>query len=360
MLHEFLESNRDEIIARSADRGRHRVPTRTGSGVPDGIPLFLEQLTTVLGGEPPSQATRSPRDALAHTATANGQDQLRGGLTVEQVVRAYGDVCQVVTELATEQGVRISTQEFKMFNGCLDDATAHAVAEYVTQRERASARADTERLGTLAHEMRNHLSAAMLSFDAIRTGQVGLAGRTSEVHARSLTRLRELIDRSLAEVRLDAGLHNVETIEVADILEEIEATLALQAKSRGLRLIVPPVAPELRVRGDRQTIAAVIANLVHNAIKFTKAESEVTIRTSASSTRVTIEVEDECGGIANEKLEQLFAPFAQGADDRTGLGLGLAICRRGAAANSGEVRARSLPGKGCVFALELPRFVAPG
>lgn len=356
MLHEFLESNRDEILARSEDRGSKRGPTSATPHLRHGIPVFLEQLTMVLGGKPRSGTIQSQRASLDASATANGEAQLHGGLTVEELVHAYGDVCQVVTELATEQDVPISTQEFKIFNGCLDDATAHAVTEYVTQRDRSRARADTERLGTLAHEMRNHLSAAMLSFDSIRAGRVGVAGRTSEVHARSLIRIRDLIDRSLAEVRLDAGLHSVETIAITELLEEIGVTASLQAQSRGLRLVVEPGASELRVRGDRQIIAAVVANLVQNAIKFTKPKTEITIRASASSARVMIDVEDACGGLANDKLEELFAPFSQGGGDRSGLGLGLTICRRGAAANGGEVRARNIPGKGCVFTLELPRF----
>ena len=63
---------------------------------------------------------------------------------------------------------------------------------------------------------------------------------------------------------------------------------------------------------------------------------------------------DQPDRIAPAKLESLFTPFSQQSADRSGLGLGLSIARRGAAANGGEVRARSVPGDGCVFTLELP------
>ena len=221
MLHDFLTSNRTEIVSRSAARGELRggVPA-THVQLDNGIPLFLAQLTRVLGGEPPSDVPSSARIALTASATANGEERQRGGFSVNDLVRAYGDVCQVVTELATEQGVPITTEEFKTFNGCLDDATAYAVTEYVAQRERSLAREDTERLGAMAHEMRNYLCAAILSFDSLRTGQVGLSGRTSEVHARSLLGLRDLVDRSLAQVRLDAGLHAAEDI-VAELVSKV-------------------------------------------------------------------------------------------------------------------------------------------
>jgi hypothetical protein len=59
-----------------------------------------------------------------------------------------------------------------------------------------------ERLGRLAHELRNLLNSAVLSFDVLKTGTVGLSGSTGAVLARSLMALRYLIDRELAEVRL--------------------------------------------------------------------------------------------------------------------------------------------------------------
>jgi len=56
--------------------------------------------------------------------------------------------------------------------------------------------------------------------------------------------------------------------------------------------------------------------------------------------------------------EDLFSPFQQRGADRSGIGLGLTICRRAAAANGGELRVRDLPGKGCVFTLDLPLHFA--
>jgi signal transduction histidine kinase len=176
------------------------------------------------------------------------------------------------------------------------------------------------------------------------------------VHARSLRGLRDLVDRSLAEVRLDSGLHAAEDIVVDELVDEIEVTSSLQARSRGVRLLVVAESAGLRVHGDRQTLAAALANLVQNAVKFTAKESEIIIRASARDGRVLIDVQDHCGGLAPEKLETLFAPFSQHSKDRSGLGLGLSICRRGAAANGGELRIRNLPGDGCVFTLDLPRL----
>ena len=68
-----------------------------------------------------------------------------------------------------------------------------------------------------------------------------------------------------------------------------------------------------------------------------------------------IGVEDECGGLPEGKAQALFAPFEQRAANRTGLGLGLSISRRAVEAMGGELRVRDVPGKGCVFTIDLPR-----
>src|SRR5882724_8960618 len=67
-----------------------------------------------------------------------------------------------------------------------------------------------------------------------------------------------------------------------------------------------------------------------------------------------IEVEDECGGLPAGLTEQLFLPFERRSADRTGLGLGLAISRQGVQANGGTLDVRNMPGKGCVFSINLP------
>jgi signal transduction histidine kinase len=70
---------------------------------------------------------------------------------------------------------------------------------------------------------------------------------------------------------------------------------------------------------------------------------------------VLIEIEDECGGLSPGEVEHLFRMFEQRGTDRTGLGLGLAISRQGVEDSDGTIRVRDLPGKGCVFTVDLPR-----
>jgi signal transduction histidine kinase len=67
-----------------------------------------------------------------------------------------------------------------------------------------------------------------------------------------------------------------------------------------------------------------------------------------------VEIEDECGGIPERKGD-LFQPFGnRRGRDRSGLGLGLSIARQAVRAHSGDIRVRNMPGKGCVFTIDVP------
>jgi signal transduction histidine kinase len=106
--------------------------------------------------------------------------------------------------------------------------------------------------------------------------------------------------------------------------------------------------------GDRQLLLAAAGNLLQNAFKFTQPGTEVTLHAHASGDRILIDVEDGCGGLPAGDAERLFVAFEQRGDDRSGVGLGLSIARRSVEANRGTLTARDMPGRGCVFTIDLP------
>ena len=374
MLHEFLSTNRDQLIVRCREKvASRRVPPPTELELRHGIPLFLDQLTVALrakalrrmheavDGAPALAAVHKHVGAtdIERTAGAHGNELLLKGYTVDQVVHDYGDLCQAVTELALEQNAPITTDEFGTLNRCLDNAIADAVTAFERERDELMAEANVEamnlRLGFLAHELRNLTTNAILAVAAIKRGNVGVAGATGAVLDRALIRLRDLIDRALVEVRLTAGSpQRRERIAVSKFIEEVSAGAAMEAQAHGVELTAVPTAESLTVDADPQILAGALANLLQNAFKFTKAHGRVMLKAYSAADRVLIEVEDECGGLVVGKIEQMFQPFEQLSGERAGLGLGLAISRRGVEANGGKLRVRDLPGVGCVFTVDLP------
>jgi signal transduction histidine kinase len=357
MLQEFIVANRDEIIARARLRVSGRAaPTSNDMRLAHGVPILLTQIVEALAAARTPRLVGAPATTqISDTAALHGHDLLKNGLTVAEVCNGYGDVCQVVTELAGEASAAISPQEYHVFNNCLDEAVAGAVTAYGQQRERDLTYEGTERLGVLAHEMRNLLNTMTLAFAIIREGKVGLGGSTGAMLARSLSALCALVDRSVDEVRLEADRPKLQPISMVEFMEEMQVSGAVHAEGYGLQLTVHPVDRDLIVDGDWHLLASAVSNLLQNAFKFTRARGRVTLSTSVTADRVLIEVADECGGLPPGKAQDLFRPFVQGSADRSGLGLGLTIARSAAHANGGDIRVLDIPGTGCVFTIDLPR-----
>ena len=364
MLHEFLQTHRAALIARCQQKRATR-PTRRGTdeGLEYGVPIFVDQLIETLRQESVSEPSASPTvpssSDIGRTAAQHGNDLLRRGFTVDQVVHDYGDLCQAVTEMAGEQRATVTTDEFRTLNRCLDDAIADAVAEFGRQRDQLTAaestRVTNERLAFFAHELRNLIGTATLAHAAIKRGSVGVAGATGTLLDRSLMRLRDLIDRTLIEVRLTAGIpERRERVVIADLVQEVQVAGAMEAEARNVVFTVAPVAAELVIDGDRAMLAAALANLLQNAVKFTRPDGRISLNAHAVGDRMLIEVEDECGGLPDGKEEEIFRVFGQVGSARTGLGLGLPISRRAIEANRGTLSVRTLPGRGCVFIVDLP------
>lgn len=227
MLHEFLTANRDELIRRCRSKVRKRdSPPVAPSELEYGVPLFLEQLVEALRCELASSAPgravvsgpwgRTPGAVeSSRTAALHGEELLAKGYTVDQVVHGYGDICQSITELARETRAPITVDEFHTLNRLLDDAIADAVSSYGRhQAHSAVAQEDPylqdpdlhERMGALADEQRKLVETALKALEALKAGNIGPMGATGTVLEASLIKLRDLVDRSLPELRLATGM----------------------------------------------------------------------------------------------------------------------------------------------------------
>jgi signal transduction histidine kinase len=377
MLHQFLSTHRSELIGRCRSKVVLRESPRLIEGELEyGIPFFLDQLIKTLLVEQTSDPMQSRKvsgpaggglpahSEMGETAALNGRELLRRGFTIEQVVHDYGDLCQAIMDLAFEASAPIGVDEFRTLNRCLDNVIAVAVTEFVYQRDFILAdhqnQALNARLGFFAHELRNLLYTATLAVTVIKAGKVGHSGAIGGVLDRSLVGLRNLIDRSLSEVRITAGLPRHHALfSLAEFIAEIKLSASLEAEIKGSKLTISAVDPDLAVDADRDLLFSAVGNLLQNAFKFTHSGTEVILNAYALADRILIEVEDHCGGLPPRFEERMFLPFAQGSIDRSGLGLGLSIAKSSAEANHGTLTVRDMPDRGCVFTLNLPRHSLP-
>jgi hypothetical protein len=213
MLHDFLTSNRKELIKRCREKVAKRFePAQTPAAIDHGVPLFLQQLVDTLRLEQSThtrdmsapERTPAPTE-IGRGAAIHGAELLRLGYTVDQVVHDYGDVCQAVTELAVEQKAPIAIDEFRTLNRCLDNAIADAVTAFGRSGQTTiNDRAETlnKRLDHFAEEQRRLVDIAIRSYNAIKTGSIGLSGSTGTLLTQALDDLRSLADRCLPEILL--------------------------------------------------------------------------------------------------------------------------------------------------------------
>ncbi len=375
MMHVFLSNNRDELIARCKAKVARR-PHRAASEfqLKNGVPIFLDQLQRTLQAEEvddadaslqisgPSGGDATATSEMGVSAAAHGKQLLELGFTVDQVVHAYGDLCQAITDLAFERDAPFGIDEFRTLNRCLDNAIAEAVTEFNFHRDASLARrygrSADERIGFLVHELRNSLSAAMLAAAAIETGSLSLTGATGAVLKRSLTAMKTLTDDAVKDVRSKITAQR-EVLHVESLVADAVNAASLYVEASGCKLTVAPVDPGLQVFASRDGLLAVLANLLQNAFKFTQHHTEVTLNTHVTSHSVKFEVTDHCGGLPPGGADALFAPFKQLSKDRSGLGLGLTIARQSVEADGGTLQVRNLPGSGCTFVVTMPRLTDP-
>jgi hypothetical protein len=186
-LHEFVTANREDIIHRCRAKVAMRTaPPSTEAEIEHGVPLFLKQLVDALRHGP------SKTHEIENAAAQHGHDLLLQGFSASQVVHDYGDVCQSITDLAVELDARISTDDFRTLNRCLDDAIAGAVTEHAVEQE-------VSRNG-VSQELLNLTTAAITALEAIKTGNVGVGGSTGAVLHRGLLRIRALLERPTTSV----------------------------------------------------------------------------------------------------------------------------------------------------------------
>jgi signal transduction histidine kinase len=376
MMHEFLTANRLNLIERCKAKVAMRNAEATNGERDHGIPLFIDQLIKTLQLEQSADPMSSRKvsgasgggthalSEISEAATEHGRELLQRGFTIDQVVHDYGDLCQAITDLAFEQRAPIEIDEFRTLNRCLDNAIAVAVTEFSYQRDFRVAETHAsdlnERLGMFSHELRNLLNTATLALSTIKARDIGLGGATGAVLERSLMRLRHLIDRSLSEVRMTAGLAiQYRLFSLADFIAEIKFSAALEARMRGCMLSVSTVDRRLAVDADRDLLFSAVGNLLQNAFKFSRDSSAVMLSAYANADRILIDVEDSCGGLPPGAAEGMFKPFTQSGGDKAGLGLGLSIARRSVEANAGTLSVRNVPGSGCVFTIDIPRHTLP-
>ncbi|MBC7974812.1 MAG: HAMP domain-containing histidine kinase, partial [Myxococcales bacterium] len=277
------------------------------------------------------------------------------GFSLDSVVREYGALRDAIVVTARALGVSPTFDELQCVFGSTISGIARAVSEYARQRDAEQQRLHNEHIAFIAHELRNPLASATTAYEVLKLqGALPAEARASLALGRGLLSMQELIDHALSVARVASGIElRREPVVLSELLAEAELVAAGEAEARKVQIHVH-VEADVTIDGDRRLLRSAINNIVRNAVKYTALGSEIEIRTRVDGDHVLIEVEDGCGGLPAGKLEAAFAPFVRLTTREPGFGLGLAIAKQAVDAHAGTIRVQNLPGKGCIFVLELP------
>lgn len=349
-LHEFMAAHRAEVLTACVNRLEAVSPDRSRDELAADLHLVIDEVIRALQ-EDAGLPVSSPLPGRSPTAAEHGRQRQQLGYEIEKLALDFGTISDSVGALGAERGLVFQSREYQVLDRCIDTAIASALEEYAAREREDQEDATAERIGRLAHELRNTLASAQMAFTVLRSGRVAIDSRTGTVLDRSLRRLAALVDQAIVSVQLQAGLVPARTrIRVAHLVREVEEMVVPE---RGISMHVD-VGDDLEIQADEALLVSALSNLLQNAFKFTRSGGRIVVRGRKEGSAVVIEVEDECGGLPPGDAAELLAPFVQRTPDRRGLGLGLTITHEAVQAQGGELTFCNLPGRGCVFTIRLP------
>jgi two-component system, chemotaxis family, CheB/CheR fusion protein len=249
----------------------------------------------------------------------------------------------------------------------IDDVTERHMLEASEKQARVESeqanRAKDLFLATLSHELRTPLSTILMSAQVLEKAAAKDSGirRASAAIQRAVANQARLIDDLLDISRIVSGklMLDLEAVDLPAVLRTAVDVARGPAEAKGIEieLAVPESLPP--IHGDPTRLQQVIANLLHNAVKFTPGGGTVTVGLEAKGGSARLTVSDTGPGLPADILPHIFDRFVQAESSMTrghgGLGLGLAIVRHIVNVHGGEVHAESDgPNKGSTFTVTLP------
>jgi signal transduction histidine kinase len=348
-LHQFMTDHRHEILQLSHAWLRNEV--MEAPELERDVALFFDEVLQALRRHDGVSSAISPLPGYSDTAARLGKRPQHSGLNPTKVPAVYSTISRAIGEIGELNGLTIGADEYHAFNACIDSGVATSIENFWNGENERREQRIQERFGYLAHELRIALGNAAMAFKLLRAGDLELTGRTAGVLATNLVRMETIVARTLGAVQLDSSVPlQTRPIRVATLLRQLQAS-AIPERAISVTL---EVDESLHVNADEMLLTSAVSNLLHNAVKFSRAGARVALVCRAEDAGVMIEVEDECGGLPDGSPVLALSEEPGLRPEPPHLGQGLAITQRAVEAMDGQVRVQNLPGHGCVFSLLFP------
>ncbi len=359
-----LRQRSQSIMTRWDPMVREALPTAdslTFTQVRDQVPQMLAKLADAL-----EFGADEVHKLIAQTG-AHAVERVRQGYNIEELMIEYRLLRRIVIEqVESALSRRTSMAEDLALSIGIDTVVQQGVVAFVNRQNdviKRASDAEAKFLAFLSHDLRNRLNHATLALELVirklkdAPEYAGDAALLESIQ-RSITDTIEAMERVLQSERLrkGAGAPKLGPVNLHDVASAVAGELAAKANIKGLGLKVD-VPADATITSDRQLIALVLHNLVHNAVKYSsKGNVRVSARASGEDRpEWVLSVSDEGPGIVPEHRERLFQAFERGETyGQPGVGLGLSIVTHAAKSLGARVTLDSQPGTGSTFKLFLP------
>lgn len=216
-------------------------------------------------------------------------------------------------------------------------------------------------ISNLSHELRTPLASLKALTETLQDGALDdppAARRFIDQIQVETDALTQMVTELLELSRIESGRFSLELKPVApfELLDSASQRMQLQAERAGLNLRVECADDLPKVKIDAQRLEQVLVNLIHNAVKFTRAGGEITLIAEPEPGEVRFAVRDTGIGIPEEDVSRIFERFYRVDKSRagSGTGLGLSIAKHIVEAHGGKIWAESVEGKGSTFYFTMP------
>jgi heavy metal sensor kinase len=367
-----------------------------------GEPIYRSSVSSTLPPVPASVTLTQPeyasiasngrhwRTLVARTTIDGSTVVLRVSRSEERLRQQLGEILTVLVFGLPIAGLLASLGGYVMARRALApiDRLASEAHRITADRlhERLSVENPNDEIGRLATVINDSLTRLESSFDQLRRftadashelrtpltiirsiGEVGLGETRSPAEYKEamgsmleeVDRLTGLVDTLLRLSHGDAGTVRLsrESIDLGDLTTEVISSLTILAEERQQRFRVD-ASERVLVTVDRLVLREAIANILDNAIKYSRLGATIDVRARIQGREAVVDIADEGPGVAAEHRERIFDRFFRldeaRSRDEGGTGLGLAIAKWAVEANGGHVSVESGPKGGSVFHIALP------
>ncbi len=337
--------------------------TRAAISTQVSVPVIIVVCVIALGALAGVNVVFTGRElgALAMLLTAAGvvgvvlalmfaEDIRKASRSLQQAAREIG-------EGSNAAGPRPAIPELAELAAELERTSAKL--DQARERERAQDQARRELVSWVSHDLRAPLQRIRAAAEALEDrvfddpDRVASLRRTLRIEA---DRLGTLVEDLFELSRIEAGLLELvfEPVSLEDLVSELVAAATPAAEAKDVRLLGGVSAPVPELEASPTHLARALSNMLDNAIRETPPGGTVTAEVGVDDGNAVVAVTDQCGGIADERLQDLVAPPGRGdagRPPRAGLGLPIAVGL--AAAHGGDMAVTNHDG-GCRFEMRLP------